>query len=152
MLQALPYINEAFILSSAVTMAFGWWQIRRKNVQAHKRLMLTSVVLAALFFIGYLLKTVLVGDTSFGGPAGLKVPYQIFLQVHTILATVGAILGLVALRLVYKRSMRSHAKVGRVAVPVWFITAISGLAVFLLLYVIFPPGPTVHMFRAWWGS
>lgn len=152
MQDALPYINEAFILSSAITMALGWWQIRRKRIEAHKRLMVTSVVLAALFFLGYLVKTVLIGDTTFGGSTHLRVAYQAFLQLHTILATVGALLGLLALRFIYKRSLRKHAKVGRVAAPVWFITTISGLGVFLMLYVIYPPGPTVNVFRAWLGQ
>ncbi|KEO82719.1 DUF420 domain-containing protein [Tumebacillus flagellatus] len=152
MLHVLPYINEGFMLASALTMALGWWQIRRKRVEAHKRLMVTSVVLASLFFIGYATKTILVGDTSFGGPEHLRVTYQTFLQLHTVLATVGAVLGLLALRFIYKRSLRKHAKIGRVAAPVWFITTISGLGVFLMLYVIYPPGPTVNVFRAWLGQ
>ena len=152
MQQTLPYINESFMLLSAISMAFGWWQIRRKRIEAHKRLMILGTVFAGLFFIGYALKTIVVGDTTFGGPSNLKLPYQAFLQVHTVLSTVGAVLGIIMLRLAYKQAFSKHKKIGPWTVSIWFITTASGLAVFLLLYVIFPPGPTSNVFRTWLGS
>jgi putative membrane protein len=151
MFRIIPYINECFMLLSAVFMAVGWYQIRRGRKELHKRLMLLGTVMAALFFIGYAAKTVLVGDTTFGGPASLKPPYQIFLQTHTILATVGAILGIVTLRYAYVQAFSKHKKIGPWTVVIWFITTASGLAVFLLLYIIYPPGPTTNMFRSWLG-
>lgn len=151
MTNTLPYLNEAFILSSAVTMAVGWWQIRHNRILLHKRLMLASVILAALFFFSYAAKTVLIGDTTFGGTAHFRAPYQLFLQLHSVLATVAAVLGVVTLRYGLKRSFGSHAKIGRLTAPIWFVTAFTGFAVFLMLYVIFPPGPTVNVFRAWAG-
>ncbi|WP_035100730.1 DUF420 domain-containing protein [Aneurinibacillus terranovensis] len=151
MFQILPYINEAFILLSALSMAIGWWQIRRGRVAIHKRLMLLGTVLAALFFIGYALKTILVGDTTFGGPAQLRLPYQVFLQIHTILATAAAVMGVVTLRFAFKQAFAKHKKIGPWTVIAWFITTASGLAVFLLLYVIYPPGPTTNMLRNWLG-
>ncbi len=63
----LPWINEAFIISSAIVFGFGWWQIRRGHRETHRRLMITGSILAALFFISYVFKTVVVGDTTFGG-------------------------------------------------------------------------------------
>ncbi|OFW82052.1 MAG: hypothetical protein A2201_10625 [Alicyclobacillus sp. RIFOXYA1_FULL_53_8] len=151
MLQSLPYINEAFILSSAAAMAIGWYLIRQGRKEAHRRFMLTGSVLAALFFLTYVLKTLVIGDTTFGGPSNLKAPYQIFLQSHSILATVAAVLGVITLRWAFKQNFTSHKKIGPWTVSTWFVTAITGLAVFLLLYVIYPPGETTNMFKAWLG-
>jgi putative membrane protein len=148
----LPYINEFFIISSAVVMGIGWYFIRRRNVEVHRRLMLTGSILAALFFITYVLKTLIYGDTMFGGPDKWKSPYQLFLQMHSILATVAAIMGIITLRFAFKANFQSHRKLGPWTVSTWFITAVTGLAVFLLLYVIFPPGPTTNMFNAWLGN
>lgn len=147
MLQALPYINEALILLSALCIALGWWFIKKNRVQLHKWCMILGVVLAALFFIGYASKTFLVGSTSFSGASVLRAPYQIFLTVHSILATIAAVLGLLALRFVYKRRFSNHAKIGRITAPLWFVTAGTGLVVFLMLYVIFPPGPNMKVFQ-----
>ncbi|MCL6452102.1 MAG: DUF420 domain-containing protein [Alicyclobacillus sp.] len=148
---ALAYLNEAFIVVSAVVMAFGWYFIRRRNVEVHRRLMLTGSVLAALFFISYILKTVLYGDTTFGGPKLWRTPYQIFLQVHSILATVAAILGVITLVLAFRSRFRTHRRVGPWTAVTWFITAATGFTVFLLLYVIFPSGATANVFHAWLG-
>lgn len=148
---AMAYINEAFILSSAIVMAFGWYFIRRRNVEVHRRLMLTGSVLAALFFITYVLKTVVFGDTTFGGPTGWKASYQIFLQSHSILATIAAVLGIITLTLAFKGRFSLHRRWGPWTVSIWFVTAATGFAVFLLLYIVFPQGETTNVFRAWLG-
>lgn len=151
MLQSLPYLNEIFILSSAISMAIGWYLIRHNRREAHKRFMLLGSTLAGLFFLTYVLKTVLIGDTTFGGPKGLAASYQLFLQAHSILATVAAIMGIITLRFAFKQTFTKHRKLGPWTVSTWFVTTVTGLAVFLLLYVIYPPGPTTNMFRAWIG-
>ncbi|GGJ03649.1 hypothetical protein GCM10010885_11150 [Alicyclobacillus cellulosilyticus] len=151
MLLALAYLNEFFILASAAVMAVGWVYIRRGRVEVHRRLMITGSVLAALFFVSYVAKTVLVGDTTFGGPEGWRQPYQVFLQIHSVLATVAAVLGIITLRYAAKQRFAVHRKWGPWTVVTWFITAATGLAVFLLLYIVFPPGPTTSVWHAWAG-
>lgn len=151
MLYSLPYMIEAIILLSALSVAIGWRQIRRKQVKSHKRFMIIGTVLAALFFIGYAVKTIFVGDTTFGGPPPLRLPYQIFLQLHSILAVVAAVLGVMTLRFAYKRTYEKHRPLGRLTATIWLITVASGLAVFMLLYIIYPPGPTTNLLRAWIG-
>jgi putative membrane protein len=138
----LPYLNEAFMIASAVSVALGWVAIRRRDVHAHRRRMLLGAALAVLFFVSYVARSLLVGDTSFGGPAGWRLPYQIFLQVHSILAVVAAVLGIVALRRAFARRFRRHRRVAPWAATLWFVAAGTGLMVFLLLYVVYPPGPT----------
>jgi putative membrane protein len=149
--RVLPFIMESFILTSAVSMAIGWWLIRRNRIEAHKRFMLLGSVLAGLFFISYAVKTVAIGDTSFGGPSNLQFSYQVFLQIHSILATVAGVLGIIVLRLAFKRAFSKHKRIGPWTVTLWFITTATGLAVFLMLYVVYPPGPTTNMFEAWLG-
>ncbi|ATY84258.1 DUF420 domain-containing protein [Kyrpidia spormannii] len=149
--EIVAYLNEAFMLVSAGSAAVGWYLIRRGRREAHRRAMLTSVVLAAAFFLSYVLKTIFIGDTSFGGPAQWREPYQIFLQAHSVLATVAAVLGIVALRYAFKSRFASHKRIGPWTVTIWLITAATGLMVFLLLYVIYEPGPTRNMFRTWLG-
>jgi putative membrane protein len=151
LLQSLPYICEACMLMSCLSMIIGWVQIRRQHRVAHKRWMLTSIGFAAAFFILYAVKTVFVGDTTFAGPNALRVPYQVFLQMHSVLATVAAIMGIVTLRFGFKKLTAKHGKVGKWAAITWMVTTMSGLAVFSLLYVIYPSGPTVNLFQVWIG-
>lgn len=151
MFLSLPYMIEAIILLSALSVAIGWWQIRRNRIESHKRFMVLGTILAGFFFLGYAAKTIFVGDTTFGGPESFRLPYQLFLQAHSVLATVAALLGILTLRFGFKQAFSKHKVLGRWTAIIWFITVGSGLTVFLLLYVIFPPGPTTNLFRAWVG-
>ncbi len=138
----MAYLNEAFMLSSGLAVAIGWVLIRRQRVHAHRRAMLTASALALGFFLSYATKTLFYGDTAFGGPAHLTTAYQVFLQTQTLFATGAAVMGIITLRRALARRFRSHRRIAPWTAVVWFVTAISGLGVFSLLYLVFPPGPT----------
>lgn len=145
-------LNEAFMISSALLIASGWVAVRRRRLHLHRLLMLTGAALGAAFFVSYVVKTLLVGDTSFGGPLALRTPYQVFLQTHASLATVAGILGIVTIRFAFRRRFGRHRKVAPWTAVLWFVAAGSGLAVYLLLYVIYPPGPTQNILRSILGG
>ncbi|MBX5437505.1 MAG: DUF420 domain-containing protein [Alicyclobacillaceae bacterium] len=151
MANALAYLNVACMFFSGLAVAAGWIAIRRGKRTTHRWLMITAAYVAAGFFLSYILKSLWIGDTTFGGPARWRPWYQGFLQVHSALATVGAILGIIALYYGLKGRFARHRKVGPWTAGVWLVTAATGITVFLLLYVVFPPGPTTNMFRAWTG-
>ena len=135
--------NEFLMISSAVAAAVGWRFIRRKQVDIHRRWMLTSASLGAAFFVSYLAGTIVIGDTMYGGPSQYSTPYQVFLLVHVLLATVAAVLGVITLRLALKARFGKHRRVAPWTVVLWFISAATGLVVYLLLFVVFTPGPSV---------
>ncbi|MDA8192463.1 MAG: DUF420 domain-containing protein [Thermaerobacter sp.] len=141
-------INEAFMISSATAVAFGWYFIRRGQRDTHRRLMITASILGLAFFISYVLQTLLVGDTAFGGPKAYGLSYATFLQTHATLATVAGVLGVITLRRAFKGRFDLHRRIAPWTATIWFVAAGSGLMVFLLLYVIFQPGPTTNILRA----
>ncbi|WP_067623548.1 DUF420 domain-containing protein [Alicyclobacillus acidiphilus] len=147
----LSYINEACILISAVCFAIGWRQIRKNRVRVHRRWMLTGVVFAALFFIIYALKTFIIGDNEFGGPKSVRVFYYVFLQAHSILATVAAIMGIITLTYAARAKFGRHRKIGPWTVVTWFVTAATGLAVFILLYIAYTPGQAASLLHSYLG-
>ena len=144
----LAPLNEAFMISSALALGAGWWAIRHRRVRLHRALMLTASSLGAAFFLSYVVKTFVVGDTTFGGPRHLLGAYQAFLQTHVTLATLAGAMGIVTLRLALRRRFRWHRRVAPWTAAGWLVAAASGLAVYLLLYVIFPPGPTTNILKA----
>lgn len=134
--------NELLMLVSAGFVIAGWYQIRHHHVRRHRRLMLTAASLGAAFFVSYVCSSLFIGDTYFGGPKTLSSPYQVFLQVHIFLATVAAVLGIITVRYALRASFRQHKKVAPWTAVSWLIAAGTGLVVFLLLFVIYPPGPS----------
>ncbi|MFC4184542.1 DUF420 domain-containing protein [Saccharococcus thermophilus] len=147
-LPILPTISTSCIVISAALVAYGWYLIRKRNIEAHKKVMLTAAAFALLFFIIYLLRTVFIGNTSFGGPDDVKVYYTIFLVFHIVLATVGAIFGIVTIWTGLKDIRARHKRLGPVTSIVWFFTAVTGVAVYLLLYVFYKGGETTSMIKA----
>ncbi|MNJ43473.1 hypothetical protein D3C77_384790 [compost metagenome] len=104
--------------------------------------MIAAAIAAIIFFIIYTSRTAFIGNTAWGGPADLKPYYQTFLIFHIILATVAAVFGITTLTLGFKEKYAKHRKWGKVTSIIWFFTAITGVAVYVLLYMLYPGGHT----------
>ena len=144
----LPTISTAFIVISAVLVAIGWVLIAQRKVEAHKKVMFAAGVSALIFFIIYASRTVFIGNTAFGGPDDLKGYYTFFLVFHITLATGGAVFGLTSLFSGYKNNMKLHRRIGAITSVIWFFVAITGVLVYLLLYVFYEGGETTSVFKA----
>lgn len=151
-LPLLPTISTFFIVLSAILVAIGWNLIRQRRIEAHKKMMLAAGASALTFFIIYASRTVFVGNTAFGGPDEYLIYYTIFLIFHITLATIGGILGLVTIWLGLKNRLDKHRKIGPYTSVIWFCTAITGVMVYLLLYVFYKGGPTTSVFKAILGG
>src|SRR4051794_29255722 len=147
-LPVLPTISTFFIVLSAVLVAFGWALIKQKKIEAHKKMMTAAAISALLFFIIYVSRTLFIGNTSFGGPENIKIYYTIFLIFHITLATTGAGFGIASILTGYKNKLTIHRKLGPVTSFIWFFTAITGVAVYFLLYVFYRGGETTSMLKA----
>lgn len=144
----LPTLSTAFIVISAILVAIGWILIAKGYPKAHKKTMVAAAISALTFFIIYASRTIFVGNTSFGGPDDIKLYYTLFLIFHICLATTGAVFGIVTLTLAFKRNIAKHRKIGPVTSIIWFCTAITGVAVYLLLYILYDGGETTSMIKA----
>lgn len=144
----LPTISTLCIVISAIFVAIGWLLIRQRKMELHKKMMVTAAVFAVLFFVIYASRTLFIGNTSFGGPDHIKVYYTIFLFCHIILATTGGLLGIRTLWLGWKHIVDKHRQIGPITSVIWFFTAITGVAVYILLYVLYPGGETTSLIKA----
>ncbi|MFC4712559.1 DUF420 domain-containing protein [Planococcus dechangensis] len=151
-LPLLPTISTFFIVLSAILVAIGWNLIRKRRIEAHKKVMLGAGAAALTFFIIYVSRTVFVGNTAFGGPDEYKIYYTVFLIFHITLATIGAVMGLLTIFWGLKNRLDKHRKIGPFTSVVWFFTAITGVMVYLLLYVIYEGGHTTSVFKAILGN
>ena len=147
-LPILPTISTTFIVLSAIFVAIGWAQIKQKKIDKHRKTMTLAGIFAIIFFIIYASRTIFVGNTAFGGPDNIKVYYTIFLVFHISLATTGAVLGITSLYTGYKNKLERHRKIGPITSVVWFFTGITGVAVYLLLYVFYKGGETTSVIKA----
>ncbi|MBP3966592.1 DUF420 domain-containing protein [Paenibacillus lignilyticus] len=148
----LPTISTSFIALSAILVAIGWNLAIKRRLESHKKVMIAGAISALLFFIIYVSRTIFVGNTDWGGSDELKPYYLTFLFFHIVLATVGAVFGLTTLTLAFKEKFAKHRKWGRITSVVWLCTAITGIAVYVLLYLLYPGGHTKPVLDVLFGS
>jgi putative membrane protein len=144
----LPTISTACIVISAVLTAVGWTQIKKRQKKSHRKTMTAAAVFAVIFFAIYSSRTVFIGNTSFGGPEDVKLFYTIFLFFHIALATIGAVLGIISLWTGFKERFAVHRRLGPFTTVVWLGSGITGVAVYLLLYVLYEGGETTSLIKA----
>ncbi|MCA1029933.1 DUF420 domain-containing protein [Bacillus timonensis] len=147
-LPLLPTLSTSFIVLSAILVAIGWYLVAKGNVEAHKKTMFLAALAALTFFIIYLSRTIFIGNTEFGGPDNIKIYYTIFLIFHIILATTGAVFGIVTLLHAFNNRIVKHKKIGPITSIIWFFTATTGVLVYLLLYVFYKGGETTSVIKA----
>ncbi len=142
-LEAIPPVNAAISAVAIATIARGWLWIREGAVRRHRAAMLLSSALFATFLALYLYRVTLLGPAEFPGPTavyrGLYLPV---LAVHVTLAIVCIpllyyvlLVGLTHPVAAIPRT--AHARVGRVAAALWLVSFALGIAVYLLLYVVY---------------
>lgn len=117
----------------------GWRAIRRREVAAHRRLMLGAVVLISAFLVLYVSRVALGGTKSFTGPAAVRAYlYLPMLAVHILLSIASVPLVIYNVLVGLTRppadvGRTAHARVGRVAVALWSVSLLLGLGVYVLL-------------------
>lgn len=147
----MPTVSTFFIVLSAVLVAIGWRLAIKRKLEQHQKMMVYAAVAATIFFIIYASRTIFIGSTPYNGPDGLKPYYLVFLLFHIVMATVAAVFGITTLTLGYKKKFAKHRKLGRVTSIIWFFTAITGVMVYSILYVLYPAADAKPLFDAIFG-
>lgn len=147
----MPTVSTFFIVLSAALVAAGWRLALQRKLEQHQKVMVYAAIAAILFFIIYASRTFIIGSTPYNGPEGLKLYYLAFLLFHIVLATVAAVFGITTITLGYNRKFARHRKFGRFTSIIWFFTAITGVAVYSILYVLYPAAEAKPLFEAIFG-
>ena len=132
----LPAVNAGLNTLAALLVVAGWVAIRRGRRDVHRKLMLAAVGASALFLASYVTRMLLTGVHRFPGTGTLKAVYLAVLGSHTILAAIVAPLVLVTLALGLRSRFAVHRKVARATAPIWLYVSVTGVAVYVLLYVV----------------
>ncbi|HUO59204.1 MAG TPA: DUF420 domain-containing protein [Candidatus Acidoferrales bacterium] len=133
----LPTVNAVLNGTSAILLVAGHSFIKRGDVGAHKRTMLAALTTSALFLTSYLYYHAHIGTYRFRGPAGWRAVYLTILGSHTILAVVIVPLIFIALARAFKGRFAQHRAIARWTYPMWLYVSVTGVIVYLMLYVIF---------------
>ena len=135
----LPHLNAALNALSFLLLVAALYQIRRGNVRAHRRLMLSALAVSGLFLASYVTYHAQYGSVRFTGRGLIRPVYFVILVTHVILAA--AIVPLVAVTL--RRALRGdfplHRRIARWTYPIWLYVSVTGVVVYLMLYHLYRP-------------
>lgn len=143
-LMDLPAVNGGLNALSTIFLSAGYYFIRRKNVSAHRKCMVSAFVTSILFLVCYLTYHIYIarvlhrGPTRFVDPEWFRPIYLGILLTHTILAVVIVPMVLMTLSRAVKQRFDLHRKIARWTWPLWMYVSVTGVLIYLLLYQIFP--------------
>ncbi|HYJ09817.1 MAG TPA: DUF420 domain-containing protein [Polyangiaceae bacterium] len=130
----LPAINAALNSTALVLLLFGFYFIRRKNIVAHRRCMLSAFGVSGLFLVCYLIHHAQVGSVKYAGPYSLKTLYYGILIPHIPLAAAVVPMAIVTIRRGLRGDIEKHRPLARLLLPVWLFVSVSGVAIYFMLY------------------
>ena len=134
----LPALNAVLNATSAILLSAGYRFIRRRQITAHKRCMLTACVTSALFLMSYLTYHYYVGSMPFHGQGWVRPLYFTILISHTTLAATIVPLAIMTLFRAWKADFRKHARLARWTWPIWMYVSVTGVIIYVMLYQLFP--------------
>lgn len=131
-----PTVNATLNLLAGVFLWQGYVAIKGGNQQKHKKAMFAALMASTLFLISYLTYHYLYGSTKYTGEGFLRIVYFVILLTHTPLATLMVPFILAAVFFALKGDFSRHIKITRWLFPVWMYVSVTGVVIYLMLYVL----------------
>ncbi|EDY20315.1 protein of unknown function DUF420 [Chthoniobacter flavus Ellin428] len=142
----LPLINASLNALSTVFILGGIAFIKNDMKQAHILSMICALVTSTVFLGCYLtyhyLKHGVV--THFTYPGWPKALYFFILGTHTPLAALTVPLVLMTIIPAFKAIYEKHRRIAKWTFPIWLYVSVTGVLVYLMLYVWFPSSEIVR--------
>ena len=134
----LPTINAVFNSASTVLIISALLAIKSGNKRLHAKLMISALITSTLFLIGYLVHKAFHGTTTSEHMGSFQPYYLTLLISHTILAILNLPLIIGTVLAAAKGNYERHKRWARITWPVWLYVSVTGVIVYLILYVWYP--------------
>ncbi|MFQ5495386.1 MAG: DUF420 domain-containing protein [Phycisphaerae bacterium] len=135
----LPAVNATLNAVSLVLLLSGYAMIRGGRRTGHKRCMIAAFVVSILFLSSYLTYRFLGSEKRFGGSGLIRPVYFFILITHVVLAATVPVLASTTLYLALRGRFDRHRRWARITFPIWVYVSVTGVLVYLLLFVLYGP-------------
>ncbi len=126
-------INAVINSCVSVLLVAGLVTVKNKNYVAHKKIMLSAIVLSVLFLVSYISHHLLAGDTKFGGEGAIRYIYFFILITHIFLAAIILPFILFTAYRSLTGEFAKHKKLAKYTWPLWLYVSVTGVLVYLLI-------------------
>jgi uncharacterized membrane protein YozB (DUF420 family) len=131
----LPTVNATLNALSTVLLIYGYNLIRAGKREQHKRVMMSAFAVSTIFLICYLVYHYEVGSVPYQGQGAMRVIYFTILITHVVLAALVPVLAILTFWRAFQERFDKHRKIARITLPIWLYVSITGVLVYLMLYV-----------------
>lgn len=129
----LPKVNAAINSTVTVLLLLGFYFIKKRNFEAHKKTMLAAFAGSAAFLVTYV-----VYHWFKAGPAEYVGDYRglyLFILIsHIILAAAILPMALITLYRGWNDQRGKHRKIARITLPLWLYVSVTGVVIYAMLY------------------
>ena len=132
----LPTINASLNLLCTFFLLMGYINIKKEIQETHKKYMVSALISSAAFLICYLFYHAQVGSVPYPHFDWTRPIYFAILIPHIILAAIMSPFILIAVWFAFRQQFEKHRKIVRWLWPVWMFVSVSGVIIYLMLYVL----------------
>ncbi len=129
----LPKFNAILNGTCSVLLLISLYFIKRKQIEIHKRLNISTFILSSLFLVSYIVFHATGIKTTYGGTGAIRTIYYFILITHIILAAIVLPLVLLSFNNGLKLEVKKHRKLVRWSYPIWLYVTITGVIVYLMI-------------------
>jgi uncharacterized membrane protein YozB (DUF420 family) len=133
----LPALNASLNGVAALFMVAGYLFIKRRQIGAHRALMLCAFTASALFLVSYVIYHANAGSKPFPGTGPVSVVYFFILITHVVLAAVILPMALMTLLRALQKRFDRHVAIARRTLPIWIYVSVTGVVIYVMLYRIY---------------
>lgn len=138
--QQLPLLNASLNSLATLLIVAGLVAIKAGREKLHRTLMGAAIAVSAAFLTSYLIYhfnvTAVTRFTHTGWP---KKIYYFILITHVPLAALVLPLLVLTILPALKGHYAAHKRWAKITAPVWLYVSVTGVLVYLMLYVWYPP-------------
>jgi len=131
----LTTLNATLNLISTILLIRGRMQIKKNDRTGHKKYMVGALISSGLFLIFYTIYHINAGSVPYPYHDWTRPVYFSILIPHIILAAFMGPFILLAVYYAFKEKFDKHRAIVRWTWPVWVFVSISGILIYLMLYI-----------------
>jgi uncharacterized membrane protein YozB (DUF420 family) len=131
---SLPMLNAFLNGTAAVLLVIGFFLVKNRKIQMHRRVMLTAFAISCVFLVCYLLNHYHAGIVYYKGVGAMRTLYMSILWTHTPLAAAVPVLAIITLSRGLNGRISRHRAIARWTLPIWLYVSVTGVIVYVMLY------------------
>lgn len=134
----LPLLNACINGTCSLLLIASLYYIKRKNIDAHKKINLSAFLLSSIFLVSYILYHYFSVEIKFPADNSWRPLYLTILLTHIVCASLILPFILMSFYRGLNMQVEKHKKIVRWTYPIWLYVTITGVIVYLMISPYYP--------------